>query len=223
MRLLLIEDDENLLRSLGLALKSEGYAVDLAADGERGYFLAGTNSYDLIVLDYNLPDLNGREIIEKLRRDKIDTPMLMLTVRSELDDKIKSLEAGADDYLTKPFALPELLARIKSLVRRPQTWQGRVLTCQNISLDPDKFLVTKNTKAIKLSAKEFSLLEYLLRNKGRIVSRQDIMEHVWDENADPFSNTIEVHIRSLRHKLGDEKHRLIATFSRRGYRIDEIK
>ncbi len=223
MRLLLTEDDSNIIRPIKLALKQAGYVVDVAKDGERGYFLAATNDYDLIILDYNLPQLNGREIINKLRAEKINAPILVLTVHSELADKTDLLNLGADDYLTKPFALSELLARIKAILRRPRDWQSPLLTLNNLELDPDKFLVLKDGERIILSTKEFSLLEYLLKNKGKIMTRQEIMEHVWDENADPFSNTIEVHIRNLRKKLETEKQKFIFTVSNRGYKIDTQK
>jgi DNA-binding response OmpR family regulator len=223
MRILLVEDDGDLIRPLTLALKADGGIIDIAADGERGYFLARTNAYDLIILDYNLPKMDGRAITDQLRHDQINTPILILTVRSELDDKVELLNIGADDYLTKPFAVSELRARVRAIARRPQVWQGHNLKCGDIELDPDRFLVTKGGQRIILSSKEFALLEYLLRHKGRILSRQEIMEHVWDENADPFSNTIEVHIRSLRRKLGGDKNKLIFTFSNRGYKIDEEK
>jgi len=221
MRLLLIEDDKNIIHPLALALKADNYTVDTARDGERGYFLARTNDYDLIILDYNLPKLSGREIIKKIRAEKISTPVMILTVRGELDDKVDLLTLGADDYLAKPFALSELLARLKALTRRPKIWQGRILRLGNLELDPDRFLLTKNGKRITLSSKEFALLEYLLKNKGLLLSRQEIMEHVWDENADPFSNTIEVHIRNLRRKLETDGKKLIFTVSNRGYKIDE--
>jgi DNA-binding response OmpR family regulator len=221
MRLLLVEDDADIIRPLALALKADNYAVDIARDGERGYFLARLNDYDLIILDYNLPKLSGREIIKKIRAEKISTPVIILTVRGELDDKVDLLTLGADDYLAKPFALSELLARLKALARRPKIWQGRILRLGNLELDPDKFLLTKNGQRITLSSKEFALLEYLLKNKGLILSRQEIMEHVWDENADPFSNTIEVHIRNLRKKLETDGKKLIFTVSNRGYKIDE--
>jgi DNA-binding response OmpR family regulator len=223
MRLLLIEDDDNIVRSLATALKNAGYAVDIASDGERGYFLARTNEYRLIVMDYNLPQLDGREIVQKIRAEGLSVPILMLTVRSELSDKVDLLTLGVDDYLAKPFAFSELLARIKAISRRPRNWQGNVLKFQDLELDPDKFVVTKNGRRIILPSKEFSLLEYLLRNQGRILPRQEIMEHVWDENADPFSNTIEVHIMNLRKKLETGNKQLIFTVSNRGYKIDDRK
>jgi DNA-binding response OmpR family regulator len=223
MRLLIIEDDENISAFLAPALKAEGYAVDSANNGEHGYFLAATNNYNLIILDYNLPQLNGREIIKKLRDEGKVMPILMLTIHSELSDKIDLLNLGADDYLTKPFSLSELVARIKAILRRPEIWHGHILKLNNLELNPDKFLVTKNKQRVSLSSKEFALLEYLLQNKGRILSRQEIMEHVWDENANPFSNTIESHISNLRKKLETNRQKFIFTVSNRGYKIDEAE
>lgn len=221
MKILLVEDDPNIVCSLLPALKEAGYIAGTATDGERGYFSAQTDEYDLIIMDYNLPKLNGYEIIRKMRDAGLLTPIIMLTVRNELEEKIKLLNTGADDYMTKPFSLSELLARIKTILRRPKNWEGNILRINDLELDPDKFLVTKNNKRIFLSSKEFALLEYLLRHKSRIMSRQSIMEHVWDENADPFSNTIEVHIRNLRRKLESDGRKLIFTVSNRGYKIDE--
>jgi len=222
MRLLLIEDDVDLSLTLALFLKATGYALDTARDGERGYFLAQTNDYDIIISDYNLPLLSGREIIGRLRAENIGTPIIILTVRSETKDKIELLNLGADDYLTKPFSSLELSARIKSLLRRPKGWLA-TLKCRDLEMDSDRYLVTKNGQQIYLSQKEFSLLEYLMKNKGRVLTRQEIMEHTWDENADPFSNTIEVHIMNLRKKIETKDDRFIFTFSGRGYKLDEKK
>lgn len=204
-----------------MALKAVNFAVDSAQDGERGCFLALTNDYDLIILDCNLPKLSGQEIIKKLRADGRETPILVLTVQTEVNNKVDLLNLGADDYLTKPFAISELLARIKAILRRPKNISGEVLKIADLELDADKFLLTKGGSRIKLSSKEFSLLEYLLANKGRVLPRQEIMEHVWDENADPFSNTIEVHIMKLRRKIESPGQQLIFTFSNRGYKIDD--
>ena len=223
MKLLLIEDDQEIIPPLSLALKAAGYVTDVANNGEQGYASARANDYDLIILDYNLPGLTGREIIKKLREEKITTPIIITTVHSELPDKVDLLTLGADDYLTKPFATSELLARIKAILRRPTEWSNSALQCFGIELDPDKVLVTKNGRRIDLSNKEFILLEYLLRNKGRVIPRQEIMDHVWDENANPFSNTIEVHIMRLRKKLEKGRERFIYTFSNRGYKIDDKK
>lgn len=221
MKILIIEDDKNIAASLAAFLKSQGAVFDIAEDGERGLFLALINTYDLILLDYNLPKISGQEIIGKLRADGKITPIIMLTVRSELEDKIKILEIGADDYLIKPFSLRELWARIKAILRRPSELVDQKLSCKNLEIDPDSFIVKKNGHNLRLRTKEFALLEYLLKNKGRVVSRQDIMEHVWDENGDPFSNTIEVHMMNLRRKLETKREKYIFTIPNRGYKLDE--
>jgi DNA-binding response OmpR family regulator len=223
MRLLLIEDDTDLIRPLTLALKAANFAVDTATDGEQGLFMALTNNYDLILVDYNLPKLSGKEVIGQIRADGRSVPIIMITVRSEVDEKVDLLETGADDYITKPFVLSELLARIKAVLRRPPNWQGRILRFAGLELDPDRFIAAKNGQRLILSGKEFSLLEYLMAHAGRLLSRQEIMEHVWDENADPFSNTIEVHIMKLRQKIENDGRRLIYTVSGRGYKLDEQK
>jgi DNA-binding response OmpR family regulator len=221
MKILLIEDDANIIHALTPALKEAGYITTAIANGEAGFFAAQIGEYDLIVLDYNLPGLNGREIIRKLRANGSTIPIIMLTVHSELTEKIDILNIGADDYLTKPFSFSELLARIKAILRRPENWEEDTLKIGGLEVNPNKFLVTQNNQRVSLSSKEFALLEYLLRHKGLILSRQNIMEHVWDENADPFSNTIEVHIRNLRRKLETDGRRLIFTVSNRGYKIDD--
>ena len=221
MKALLIEDDEVITRSLISFLKEKNIIIDSTTDGGHGLIMAQTKKYDIIILDYNLPSANGFEITRKLRSQKINTPIIMITVRSELDDKLKLFEGGVDDYLTKPFSLCELLARIKTVTRRPAEIKDSYLKVKDLKLYPDKFVVKKNNKSIRLKAKEFSLLEYLMNNKGAYVSRQDIMEHVWDENADPFSNTIEVHIMKLRKKIEDDKNKYIYTLANRGYKIDE--
>ncbi len=219
MRLLIVEDDKNIATSLAKVLKEHSYSVDIAYDGDKGYFMASTNPYDLIIMDFNLPLMNGREIIEKLRSEDNSTPILMLTVRDLASEKTELLNLGADDYLSKPFAVSELIARIKAIMRRPAQRLQTILSCGELSVTPDLFLVSFGKKRIYLSSKEFSLLEFMMLNKGRIVSRQEIMEHVWDENANPFSNTIEVHIKNLRKKLGGAK-KMIYTFPTRGYKLD---
>lgn len=221
MKILLVEDDVDVVQSLLPALKEAGYIIDTASDGESACAYAQSHECDLIILDYNLPKLNGREVIKNIRENDIDVPIIMTTVHHELKDKVDLLNLGADDYLAKPFALAELLARIKALLRRPKKWEGNLLKICDLELNPDNFSVTKNGARVTLSTKEFSLLEYLLRHKGRVLSRQTIMEHVWDENADPFSNTIETHIRNLRKKLEADGRRFIFTVSNRGYKIDE--
>jgi len=221
MKILIIEDDNNISTPLVAFLKSQNAVLDLARDGERGLFLAKINNYDIILLDYNLPKVNGQEIIAEIRNEGKITPIIMMTVRSALEDKINILEIGANDYLIKPFSLRELMVRIKTILRRPLIIEGPKLKCGNLELDTTSFNVKKRGRDINLRTKEFTLLEYLLKNKGKVLSRQDIMEHVWDENADPFSNTIEVHMMNLRRKIENKKDRFIFTIPNRGYKLDE--
>lgn len=220
MSLLLIEDDPNMVLSLSLALNNAGFKVESAGDGLTGLDFARLNKYELILLDCNLPKLSGFDVVKRLRAEKNFTPIIILTVLGELNDKIELFELGADDYLTKPFAFSELLVRIKALLRRPLNLRGEILKVGNLELDPDKFLVTKNSIRIPMSSREFSLLEYLMANKGKFISRQKLMEEIWDEEADPFSNTVEVHIMHLRRKLETETEHYIFTASNRGYKID---
>lgn len=221
MKALLIEDDESIAKSLVLFLKEKNIILDVSNRGDFGLDMALNKTYDVIILDYNLPHLNGLEITQKIRKERNYVPIIMISIRSELDDKINLLDAGVDDYLTKPFSLCELLARIKSVTRRPPQIKDNFLKIKDLKLYPDKFSVKKGDKNLRLKAKEFSLLEYLMNNKGAYMSRQDIMEHVWDENADPFSNTIEVHIMKLRKKIESKKDRFIFTLANRGYKIDD--
>lgn len=220
MKGLLIEDDKVIADTLLKFLKEKNILLDFANDGKIGLNMALSRNYEVILLDYNLPGLNGLEITKKLRAKKNNTPIIMISVRHELEDKLSLLDSGVDDYITKPFSLSELCARIKAVTRRPLQLRDSVLKIKDISLYPDKFIVKRGKKNIKLKAKEFSLLEYLLKNKGAYLSRQDIMENVWDENADPFSNTIEVHIMKLRKKIEDNKNKYIFTMPNRGYKID---
>lgn len=221
MNLLIIEDEQGMVTSLSLGLSGLGFKVEAASDGREGYELARSNNYDLILLDCTLPGLSGFEIVKRLRAEKCFTPIIILTVLSELDDKLELFNLGADDYLTKPFSFSELTARIKAILRRPRGLQGEILKVADIELDADRFLVSKKGVRIPMSAKEFSLLEYLMINKGKFLSRQTIMENVWDINADPFSNTVEVHIMNIRKKLETGGQRCIFTASNRGYKIDE--
>lgn len=223
MRILLIEDDVEIIRSLSLALRAINFTVATATDGEEGLHLALNNSYDVIILDYNLPKLNGQEVLEKVKDIKPRLPILILTVRSEINDKVALLNSGADDYLTKPFSFSELIARIKSISRRPGVHSKQLLKIDKVILDPRSFTVEVNDKEIKLSTKEFSLLQLLMSNPGQVISRQEIIEKVWDDEADPFSNTVEVHIMRLRKKIKDYKKKLITTCSNRGYKINNTK
>ena len=220
MTLLIIEDEQSMVLSLSLSLEATGFKVDSASDGQEGLELARSNKYDLILLDCNLPKLSGFEIVKKLRAEKCFTPIIILTVLGELNDKLELFNLGADDYLTKPFAFSELLARIKALLRRPRNLQGEILKIGNLELDADKFLVTRHGIRIPMSSREFALLEYLMINKGKFLSRQTILDNVWDENADPFSNTVEVHIMNIRKKLETDTDHYIFTASNRGYKID---
>lgn len=220
MFILLIEDDQNIVLSLSLALKNFGFKVETATDGQEGLNMAQDKKYDLILLDCNLPSLSGPEILQALRAANNFTPVIILTVLEDLDNKLKLFNIGGDDYLTKPFAFAELLARIRALLRRPRNFRGEVIKIGDLELDPDRFTVFNNQRKISLSAKEFSLLEYLMLNKGKYISRQEIMEKIWDENADPFSNTIEVHIMNIRKKLGRDQERYIFTAANRGYKVD---
>jgi DNA-binding response OmpR family regulator len=220
MALLLIEDDQNIILSLSLALNNVGFKIDTATNGLEGLEMASLKNYELILLDCNLPDISGFEIVKRLRSEKIFTPIIILTVLEELNDKVELFNLGSDDYLTKPFAFAELLARIRALLRRPRNFKGEVLKIGTLELDPDRFTVFNCGKKINLSSKEFSLLEYLIINQGKYISRQELMEEIWDENADPFSNTIEVHIMNIRKKLGTESGRYIFTAANRGYKID---
>jgi DNA-binding response OmpR family regulator len=221
MRLLVVEDDKDIQKFLKTAFQSECYIVDVANDGKKGSFLARTNEYDVIILDINLPEKSGLSICKEVREDGISTPILILSVQSEIPAKLDLFTAGADDYLTKPFSFEELLARVKALTRRPKGIDTEVLLIGDLKIDTVKNEIMLDSKKIPLTRKEYILLEYLAKNKDRIISRGAIMEHVWDMNADPFSNTIEVHIRNIRKKLGLPSNRnLIRTISGRGYMLD---
>lgn len=220
MRILLVEDSKEIINFLKPSLEAELFAVDVAEDGEKGSSLGRTNDYDLIILDNILPGKSGLEVCREIRGKGKTTPIIVLSVRSETTTKVELLNAGADDYLIKPFSLGELLARIRALLRRPKKIEGDVLTIDDLTLDTKKCLVVRGKKSIRLTRKEFMLLEYLLRNKDIVLSRGMIMEHVWDMNADPFSNTIESHILSLRRKIDPSgKKKLIQTSPGRGYKI----
>jgi two-component system copper resistance phosphate regulon response regulator CusR len=220
MRVLVVEDEEGIARFLKAGLESEYFAVDVAEDGERGSYLARTNDYDIIILDNMLPGKNGAEVCDDIRKSGRNTPIIMLSARAEMSIKVELLNKGADDYLTKPFSLEELLARIRALLRRPAHVAPDLLEIEDLVLDTKKHLVTRKGKEIYLTRKEFMLLEYLLRNKGTAVSRGMILEHVWDINVDPFSNTVESHILNIRKKVNDKgRKNLIHTLPGIGYKI----
>jgi DNA-binding response OmpR family regulator len=194
MRILIVEDEEGIASFLKAGLESEYFAVDVAEDGERGSYLARTNEYDIIILDNMLPKKEGAEVCDDIRKSGKTTPIIMLSARSELGIKVELLNKGADDYLTKPFSLEELIARIRALLRRPTTLSSEILQVDDLIMDTKKHVTTREGKEIYLTKKEFMLLELLMKHKGSVVSRGSIMEHVWDMNVDPFSNTIESHI-----------------------------
>ncbi len=220
MRILVIEDDAHIRDIVAQHLRDISFAVDTTDDGEEGSTLGRLNDYDIIITDYMLPKKDARQIIQEIRSHKKTTPILVLTVRSETSDKVELLDAGADDYLTKPFSLNELEARVRALLRRPKALSADTITLADLVINTRRQEVTCGKKSIYLTRKEFSLLEYLARNQGSVLSRGMIMEHVWDQDSDPFSNTIEAHILNLRKKLGRGYQKMIHTVPGRGYKLD---
>ena len=222
MRLLIIEDEAKISGFIKRGLKEEGYSVDVAADGEDGYFLATTQDYDLIVLDIMLPKLDGLSLCRRLRDEKKTVPILMLTVKDSVKDKVAGLNAGADDYLTKPFAFEEFLARCRALLRKRESSAETKLEAADIVLDLLRHKVTRAGEEISLTPREYSLLEYLLRCRGTVVTRTMISEHVWDINFDPFTNIIDVYVNYLRKKIDTGRAQpLIHTIRGRGYILKE--
>lgn len=220
MKILIIDDEATILEFLKQGLEAKMFQVETAEDGERGAFLGRTGNYDLIILDYVLPKMDGFEVLKEIRNEKKHIPVIMLTVKSELDTKEKMFAMGVDDYITKPFLFDELLMRINAILKRPAKTEGDFFKIDNLTLNAKTNIIRRNGREIYLTRREFFLLEYLLRHRGLIVSRQEILEHVWDYNADPFSNSIESHIASLRRKLNKNKNRnLIHTFNGRGYKL----
>lgn len=222
MRLLLIEDEHKIAQALKKALQQESYAVDLAFDGDEGYAMATTEPYDVAIIDRMIPgEYDGIGIVKAMREMKIHTPVLILTAKGTVSDRATGLDAGADDYLVKPFALEELLARVRALLRRPVEMQQTVLTAGDLSLNTVTSTVSRAGKNIILTSKEFALLEYLLRNQGKPNSKDSIIAHVWDYDADVLPNTVEVYIKYLRHKVDDPFDKpLIHTTRGFGYRIE---
>lgn len=216
MKVLVVEDEHKIASSIKRGFEQENWATDLAFDGEEGYDMASSEDYDVLVLDLMLPKMDGVTITKKLREGKNHTPILMLTAKGELSDKVDGLNAGADDYLVKPFAFEELLARVKALARRPAEVKSQKLKVKKLELDPDSFEVKKEGKQVELSRKEFALLEYLMRNVGKVVSKDNIISHVWDYEADILPNTVEVFIGYLRDKIGPD---IIKTVRGFGYKI----
>lgn len=218
MRVLVIEDEKKVARFIKKGLEEEGYAVDLAFDGEEGLAMALDRVHDLIILDIALPKIDGLQVLKGLRERKVPTQVLLLTVRATIEDKVLGLDAGADDYLTKPFAFREFLARIRALLRRKAEAGPPLLQVEDLVLDPARHLVIRGGERIDLTSKEFALLEYLMRNAGRLLSRAMISEHVWNYDFDTETNVIDVYINYLRRKIdsGREK-KLIHTVRGSGY------
>jgi len=218
-----VEDEHRIANSVKKGLEQEGCVVDVAYDGETGFDLASTGDYEVIVLDLMLPKMNGIEICEKLREEeKVQTPVLMLTARGELEDKVKGFKAGADDYLVKPFAFVELLARVRALSKRPKNSLGEVLKVGELSLDRGKFEAKRGERKIELSKKEFGLLEYLMRNVGKVMSKDQIINQVWSYEADVLPNTVEVYMGYLRKKIDKKEEKpLLKTKRGFGYKIEE--
>ncbi|MBI4973699.1 response regulator transcription factor [Candidatus Roizmanbacteria bacterium] len=222
MRILIVEDEHRIATAIKKGLEQEGYAADVAYTGTEGYAFAVTEEYDLIILDLMLPGKDGITFCKELRGEKIHTPVLILTAKGQLHDKILGLDSGADDYLTKPFAFEELLARIRALIRRPKVTQSNVLVIEDLQLNTLSFETTRNNKPIFLSHKEFSLLEYLIRNAKKVLTKDQIIAHVWNYDADILPNTIEVYIRKLRNKVDlpfPKSRHLIQTVRGFGYKI----
>jgi two-component system, OmpR family, response regulator len=218
MRLLVIEDDPDLNRQLVAAFTDAGYVVDAARDGEEGHFLGDTEPYDAIVLDIGLPIMDGVSVLEKWRRSGRKTPVLILTARDRWSDKVAGFDAGADDYVAKPFHMEEVLARIRALVRRSAGHASSEISCGPLMLDIKSARVTIDGKAVKLTSLEFRLLSYLMLHKGRVVSRTELVEHLYDQDFDRDSNTIEVFVGRLRKKLGVD---MLRTIRGLGYCITE--
>jgi two-component system copper resistance phosphate regulon response regulator CusR len=223
MRVLLVEDDSRIANFVARGLRENSYAVDIAEDGDEATYLASINPYDLFVLDVNLPRKDGFEVCSELRENGNKKPVLMLTARDAIDDRISGLDIGADDYLTKPFEFRELLARLRALSRRQGEFRAPKIVIADLEVDTISQTVRRAGQPIDLTAKEYSLIEFLAMNKGRVVGREEISEHVWDETFDPFSNLIEVYIKRLRKKLDENfEKQLIHTRRGVGYILDDV-
>jgi DNA-binding response OmpR family regulator len=222
MKILIIEDEKLIADSLKRGLEYHKFSVDVAYNGNDGYLLSQQFEYDVIILDLMLPDIQGEEICKMLRKDNNNAYILMLTAKKQVNDIVNGLNYGADDYLTKPFEFSVLLARIRALLRRNSKHKENILHASDIKLYIDKEKVTVGSREIKLTKKEFMILEYLLRNKGQVLSRNQILEHVWDRNVDIFTNIVDTHIKNLRNKLG-RSGTIIESLYGSGYRIEENK
>ncbi len=219
MKILIVEDEKDLNKAICKGLKNKGFTVDSSYDGKQGLKKALINEYDVIIFDLNLPKLDGINAVKNLRNKDLKTPIIALTARDKLKDKIKGFENGFDDYLTKPFDFPELIIRINALIRRTKPNKEIILKINDLKLNPKTRKVTKKNKSIKLTKKEFNLFEYLLRNKGKVVTNEEIIEHIWGESADLLNPPIRSHIKNIRKKINDEDFNLIKTIPGVGYKI----
>lgn len=221
MRILVVEDEPDLARALARGLRQQGYAVDIAENGEQGWEIGEVNEYDLVILDLNLPDMDGLEVCRRLRSSKPGLLILMLTARDRVADKVAGLDSGADDYLTKPFHFEELLARVRALLRRDLRVREPILQVGDLKLDPASRTAWAGKRRLDLTHKEFGILEYLMRRAGEVVSQEELIEHVWNEDVNLFTGSVRVHIHSLRRKLGDDAKypRYIETVIGGGYRL----
>jgi heavy metal response regulator len=201
VRILIVEDEPRVAGFIAKGLREQAYAVDIAADGEEALYCASENDYDLIILDLMLPVIDGVTVCKRLRSSGLRKPILMLTARDAVDDRVAGLDCGADDYLTKPFDFKELLARMRALLRRPRELRPQILQVADLKLNTGDHSVTRQGRPISLTAKEYALLEFLMLRVNHIVNREQIAQHVWDENFDPFSNVIDVYVRRLRTKI----------------------
>src|SRR5216684_8264878 len=224
MRLLLVEDDARIARFVAKGLREQAYAVDVSGVGDDALYQAAINTYDLVILDVMIPGRNGFEVCRELRKSGQRMPILMLTARDAVEDRITGLDHGADDYLTKPFEFRELLARLRALLRRSGELRPNRIVVEDLVLDTAAQTAARGGRQIRLTTKEYALLEYLARNAGRVVGRQEISEHVWDETFDPFTNTIEVYVNRLRRKIDEHATKpLIHTRRGAGYMLGGAK
>ncbi len=218
MRALLVEDDSRIAAFVGKGLRENSYAVDLASDGEEAAYMASVNDYDIFILDVNLPKKSGFEVCLELRESGVNQPVLMLTARDAVEDRVRGLDGGADDYLVKPFEFRELLARLRALLRRHSQVRAPIIRIADLEIDTVSQTVVRGGHPIELTTKEYALIEFLAVNKGRVIGREEISEHVWNESFDPFSNLIEVYIKRLRKKLDESfSEQLIHTRRGAGY------
>jgi DNA-binding response OmpR family regulator len=221
MKILFVDDDANLRKIMKENLEAESYTVDVAPDGKKGSYMARTNHYDLVILDYSMPEKNGAVVIQEIRGAGLATPIMFLSVIDDVEKKVAVLQSGADDYMEKPFTYAELSARVRAILRRPPEIRQDIMAVGGITLDLNKHTAALDGLPLYLTRKEFNLLRYLVSNRDLVLSRSMIMEHVWNADSDPFSNTIEAHITNLRKKLHHGNREFIRNVPGRGYMITD--